>query len=576
MSVTPIHETAAWLRLKEEAKHIKADTHLRDLLKDSTRNEALVAQHDGILLDYSRQNVTQHTMELLFNLATTAGVEEKRAAMGTGAHINSTEDRAVMHLALRAPRDKQFFVDGQDVVPEVHAVLDHIEDFSNKVRTKEWLGATGKPLTTVISIGIGGSYLGPEFVFEALKTDPVGLETAKGRTLRFLANVDPVDVARALSGVNAEETLVVVVSKTFTTAETILNANTLKQWLIKSLPDSSSADVVRQHMVAVSSAVPKAVAFGIDANNVFGFWDWVGGRISVSSAVGVLPLALQYGMPVIKEFLAGMHDMDLHFFETPIHQNLPLLLGLIGVWNSTFLGHATKAILPYSQALLRFSAHIQQLDMESNGKRVGLDGSVLPFECGEIIFGEPGTNGQHSFYQLIHQGRVAPCEFIGFCESPCPERVPEYPVSNHDELMSNFFAQPDALAYGKTIDELKAEGVPAHVLPHKEFPGNRPSLSILLSSLSAKSCGQLLALYEHRVFVQGSVWGINSFDQWGVELGKVLATKVRGSISSARETDSPVVENFNSSTTSLLHKYLSYRAEAGSNDQGESKRARNK
>jgi glucose-6-phosphate isomerase len=307
--------------------------------------------------------------------------------------------------------------------------------------------------------------------------------------------------------------------------------------------------------------VPKAVAFGIDPANIFGFWDWVGGRISVSSAVGVLPLALHYGMDVVREFLAGMHDMDTHFFEAPMHQNLPLLMGLLGVWNSTFLGHATKAILPYSQALLRFPAHVQQLDMESNGKRVGKDGSVLPFECGEIIFGEPGTNGQHSFYQLVHQGRVVPAEFIAFCQSPSPQSVPraEYPVSNHDELMSNFFAQPDALACGKTLEELKAEGVPARLLPHKEFPGNRPSLSLLFPSLSAKSCGQLLALYEHRVAVQGFVWGINSFDQWGVELGKVLASKVRGAIEQARDAENGQVQGFNCSTTAMMQKYLSHK-----------------
>ena len=309
-----------------------------------------------------------------------------------------------------------------------------------------------------------------------------------------------------------------------------------------------------------STAVPKAVAFGIDANNIFGFWDWVGGRISVSSAVGVLPLALHYGMDVVKEFLAGMHDMDCHFFEAPMHRNLPVLMGLLGVWNSTFLGHSTKAILPYSQALLRFPAHVQQLDMESNGKRVGKDGSVLPYECGEIIFGEPGTNGQHSFYQLVHQGRVVPAEFIAFCESAAPQRMEDYPVSNHDELMSNFFAQPDALACGKTIQELKAEDVPARLQPHKEFPGNRPSMSLLFPSLSAKSCGQLLALYEHRVAVQGFVWGIHSFDQWGVELGKVLATKVRVAISAARDSESTAVDNFNSSTTAMLQKYLSHKS----------------
>eukprot|EP00604_Paraphysomonas_vestita_P003166 CAMPEP_0174821094 /NCGR_PEP_ID=MMETSP1107-20130205/5382_1 /TAXON_ID=36770 /ORGANISM="Paraphysomonas vestita, Strain GFlagA" /LENGTH=496 /DNA_ID=CAMNT_0016037769 /DNA_START=242 /DNA_END=1728 /DNA_ORIENTATION=+ len=495
-------------------------------------------------------------MDLLFDLAGVAGLDIKRAAMGAGNHINSTEDRAVMHMALRSPATKSFIVDGVDVVPDVHSVLNKITSFSESVRNKQWVGATGRPIVNIISVGIGGSYLGPEFVYEALRTDPVGKVTSQGRTLRFLANVDPVDVARATHGLDPTETLVVIVSKTFTTAETMLNAKTLREWLIRGIPNIASSEIISKHMVAVSSAVPKATAFGIDSQNVFGFWDWVGGRYSVCSAVGVLPLALHYGMNVVNEFLAGAHDMDVHFFEAPMRQNLPVILGLLGVWNSTFLGHETRAILPYAQALLRFPAHIQQLDMESNGKRVGLDGSVLPFSCGEIIFGEPGTNGQHSFYQLIHQGRIIPAEFIGFCVSPNPISVDGESVSNHDELMSNFFAQPDALAYGKTIDELIAEGVPAHLLPHKEFPGNRPSLSLLFPELNARSCGQLLALYEHRVAVQGFIWGINSFDQWGVELGKVLATRVRGAISNARNTGNAPVGSFNPSTTQLMSKYL--------------------
>mmetsp|Transcript_9972 Transcript_9972/g.15051 ORF Transcript_9972/g.15051 Transcript_9972/m.15051 type:complete len:562 (-) Transcript_9972:155-1840(-) len=553
----PIHQSTSWARLQEHANEIK-QLHLRDLMNDSQRCGSLYAEYDGIALDYSRQNVTATTMDLLFDLAATAGLDIKRAAMGSGNHINSTEDRAVMHMALRSPRSKRFVVDGADVVPDVHSVLDKISSFSEDVRSKRWVGATGKPLVNVISVGIGGSYLGPEFVYEALKTDPVGKETSAGRQLHFLANVDPVDVSRAISGMDPEETLVVVVSKTFTTAETMLNAKTLREWLLKSMNGVASGDVIRQHMVAVSSAVSKATDFGISESNVFGFWDWVGGRYSVSSAVGVVPLALHYGMDLTKEFLAGAHDMDVHFFETPMRQNLPVLMGLLGVWNSTFLGHETRAILPYSQALLRFAAHVQQLDMESNGKRVGTDGSVLPYKCGEIIFGEPGTNGQHSFYQLVHQGRVVPAEFIAFCESPSPTMVAGEPVSNHDELMCNFFAQPDALAFGKTVDELIAEGVPAHLHAHKEFPGNRPSLSVLFPALSARTCGQLLAMYEHRVAVQGFIWGINSFDQWGVELGKVLATKVRNAVSAARQSGQSDVAGFNPSTTTLLKKFLSH------------------
>jgi glucose-6-phosphate isomerase len=425
------------------------------------------------------------------------------------------------------------------------------------------VGATGKPLTSVVSIGIGGSYLGPEFVFEALRTDPEASAAAEGRSLRFLANVDPVDVARALAGLNPETTLVVIVSKTFTTAETMLNARTIRRWLLDNMPRSarcSDADILRQHIAAVSTAIGKATDFGIAADNIFGFWDWVGGRYSVCSAVGVLPLSLQYGSAVVNRFLAGAHDMDRHFFESPLRTNLPVLLGLLGLWNSSFLGHSARAILPYAQALVRFAAHIQQVDMESNGKRVTADGTPLPFVAGEIVFGEPGTNGQHSFYQLLHQGRVVPAEFIGFCRSPQPVHLDGESVSNHDELMSNFFAQPDALAVGKTVAELEREGVPPHLHPHKEFPGNRPSLSLLFSELNAFSVGQLLALYEHRVAVQGFVWNVNSFDQWGVELGKVLANRVRAQLHTVRTSQDPSAvdeTHFNPSTSFLLHKYLS-------------------
>mmetsp|Transcript_27977 Transcript_27977/g.47027 ORF Transcript_27977/g.47027 Transcript_27977/m.47027 type:complete len:565 (-) Transcript_27977:417-2111(-) len=557
-----ISESAQWKRLQEHSQNIK-ETHLRTLMQDSARCAALTAEHDGILLDFSRENVVPETMDMLYDLAGAAGLEDKRAKMASGAHINATEDRAVMHVALRAPKGKQFVVDGKDAVPDVHNVLDKIGAFTDKVRNGEWLGATGKPLHTVVAIGIGGSFLGPEFVFEALRTDPVASARAAGRTLRFLANVDPVDVGRALAGLEAESTLVIVVSKTFTTAETMLNARTMKKWLLDSVkggPEVTPESVIRQHMIAVSTAIPKATAFGISADNVFGFWDWVGGRFSVSSAVGVVPLSLQYGFPVVQQFLAGAHNMDTHFFEAPLRSNLPVLLGLLGVWNSSFLGHNARAILPYAQALVRFAAHIQQVDMESNGKRVAMDGTLLPYECGEIIFGEPGTNGQHSFYQLVHQGRTIPAEFIGFCKSPNPVSLEGEKVSNHDELMSNFFAQPDALAYGKTQEELVAEGVPAHLHAHKEFPGNRPSLSMLFPELNAYTCGQLLALYEHRVAVQGFMWGINSFDQWGVELGKVLAGKVRTQLSASRAAagggGAGGVSGFNASTTSMLEKYL--------------------
>jgi glucose-6-phosphate isomerase len=551
--------SATYKALQQKAEGAGA-AHLRDLMQDSERCASFTAEHDGIYLDYSRQNLDVETFDKLVDLAHEVGVPAKMEAMKTGVHINNTEDRAVGHVALRTPRGKEFVVDGKDVVGDVHAVLDKIEDFSNRVRSGEWKGASGKELTTVLAIGIGGSFLGPEFVFEALKTDVAASMSAKGRNCRFLANVDPVDVSRALEGLDPETTLCIVVSKTFTTAETMLNARTVKNWLetyrAANLSSVDASTMIRQHMVAVSTAIPKAVAFGIAEDNIFGFWDWVGGRFSVCSAVGMLPLAIQYGMPVMRTFLEGAHAMDTHFFNAPMKENLPVLLGLLGVWNSTFRGHASRAILPYAQALVRFAAHIQQLDMESNGKRVANDGTVLDYPCGEIIFGEPGTNGQHSFYQLIHQGRVIPAEFIGFCKSPQPISLDGEVVSNHDELMSNFFAQPDALAYGKTIEELKAAGVPVELHTHKEFEGNRPSLSLLFPELSPYTCGQLLALYEHRVAVQGFVWGINSFDQWGVELGKALAGGVRKQLNASRaDTDAPVT-GFNPSTAAMLARYL--------------------
>uniref|UniRef100_M4BUY2 Glucose-6-phosphate isomerase n=1 Tax=Hyaloperonospora arabidopsidis (strain Emoy2) TaxID=559515 RepID=M4BUY2_HYAAE len=555
-----INDSPAWKVLEAHAAEIQA-THLRDLLSNDARNAAMRTHQEGIHLDFSRQNATPKTLNLLLDLAEAAEVTKKLQAMASGEHINSTEDRAVMHMALRAPKTCSLLVDGHDVVPQVHQVLDNIRIFATNVRSGAFVGATGKPLKHVISVGIGGSYLGPEFVFEALRHEPVAKRAAAGRTLRFLANVDPVDVARATSGLDPEETLVVVVSKTFTTAETMLNARTLRKWIVDDLvaKGSSETEAVAKHMVAASSAVPLVQDFGIDRDNIFGFWDWVGGRYSVTSAVGILPLALQYGYDVMEQFLAGAHAMDKHLLEAPLRSNLPVLMGLFGVWNSTFLGHSSRALLPYSQALLRFAAHIQQVDMESNGKRVSIEGVELPFQTGEVNFGEPGTNGQHSFYQLIHQGRVVPCDFLGFCESQNPVQLAGQPVSNHDELMSNFFAQPDALARGKSLEDLKAENVAEDLCNHKLFPGNRPSISLLFKKLDAYSAGQLLALYEHRTVVQGAIWGINSFDQWGVELGKVLAKQVRAQLSASRNENAPV-EGFNSATTSMLEAYLAYKS----------------
>ncbi|KAL5152926.1 Glucose-6-phosphate isomerase, cytosolic [Glycine soja] len=526
-------------------------THLRDLLSDDERSQSMVVEFDGILLDYSRQQATLETREKLFKLAEVASLKQKINQMYNGEYINSTENRSVLHVALRAPRDAVIQSDGNNVVPDVWNVLDKIQEFSERVRSGSWVGATGKELKDVVAVGIGGSFLGPLFVHTALQTDPEAIESARGRQLRFLANVDPIDVARNITGLNPETTLVVIVSKTFTTAETMLNARTLREWISNALGPSA----VAKHMVAVSTNLTLVEEFGIDPNNAFAFWDWVGGRYSVCSAVGVLPLSLQYGFSVIEKFLKGASSIDQHMYSEPFERNLPVLLGMLSVWNVSFLGYPARAILPYSQALEKFAPHIQQVSMESNGKGVSIDGVPLPFEAGEIDFGEPGTNGQHSFYQLIHQGRVIPCDFIGVVKSQQPVYLSGEVVSNHDELMSNFFAQPDALAYGKTAEQLQKENVPPHLVPHKTFSGNRPSLSLLLPSLNAYNIGQLLAIYEHRVAVEGFIWGINSFDQWGVELGKSLASQVRKQLNASRTKGEPV-QGFNFSTTAMLTRYL--------------------
>lgn len=520
-------------------------------MADADRCKAMTAEYEGIFLDYSRQQATGETMEKLLKLADAAKLKEKIEKMFKGEKINSTENRSVLHVALRAPRDAVINSDGVNVVPEVWSVKDKIKQFSETFRSGSWVGATGKPLTNVVSVGIGGSFLGPLFVHTALQTDPEAAECAKGRQLRFLANVDPVDVARSIKDLDPETTLVVVVSKTFTTAETMLNARTLKEWIVSSL----GPQAVAKHMIAVSTNLKLVKEFGIDPNNAFAFWDWVGGRYSVCSAVGVLPLSLQYGFPIVQKFLEGASSIDNHFYSSSFEKNIPVLLGLLSVWNVSFLGYPARAILPYSQALEKLAPHIQQLSMESNGKGVSIDGAQLSFETGEIDFGEPGTNGQHSFYQLIHQGRVIPCDFIGVVKSQQPVYLKGETVSNHDELMSNFFAQPDALAYGKTPEQLHSEKVPENLIPHKTFKGNRPSLSLLLPTLSAYEVGQLLSIYEHRIAVQGFIWGINSFDQWGVELGKSLASQVRKQLHGTRMEGKPV-EGFNHSTSSLLARYL--------------------
>ncbi|KZV20186.1 glucose-6-phosphate isomerase [Dorcoceras hygrometricum] len=553
-----IYETDPWKDLKAHVHDI-GKTHLRELMNDVERCQSMMTDFDGILLDYSRQCATLDTLKKLHTLAEAAHLKEKINRMFNGERINSTENRSVLHMALRAPRDAVINGDGKNVVPDVWKVLDKIKDFSEAIRSGAWVGATGKALKDVIAIGIGGSFLGPLFVHSALQTDPEATEFARGRQLRFLANVDPIDVARNIAGLNPETTLVVVVSKTFTTAETMLNARTLREWIAAAL----GPQAVSKHMIAVSTNLTLVEKFGIDPNNAFAFWDWVGGRYSVCSAVGVLPLSLQYGFSVVEKFLKGAWSIDQHFRSAPFEKNLPVLLGLLSVWNVSFLGYPARAILPYSQALEKFAPHIQQaclftvfvVSMESNGKGVSIDGVPLPYETGEIDFGEPGTNGQHSFYQLIHQGRVIPCDFIGVVKSQQPVYLKGETVSNHDELMSNFFAQPDALAYGKTPEQLLKEDVPHHLITHKTFSGNRPSLSLLLPSLNAYNIGQLLGIYEHRIAVEGFVWGINSFDQWGVELGKSLATQVRKQFHASRKKGEPI-KGFNFSTTTLLTRYL--------------------
>lgn len=517
-----ITASEAWKALHRHVGQIHS-LHLRDLLADADRSLQMMCEHDGILLDYSRQNATLETISRLLDLATAAHLPAKLNAMASGSPVNQSENRAVLHMALRADASDEYQFDGKNVVPAVREVQQQILHFTEQIRQGLYRGCTGRPLRNVIAVGIGGSYLGAHFVSEALQTDARAAAAASGRTLRFLSNIDPVDSFRAVEALDPAETLVVVISKTFTTAETMLNARALRAWLTDALGDAA----VRQHMVAVSTNLQAVAAFGIDPKLTFGFWDWVGGRYSVCSAVGLLPLALHYGWPVMEDFLRGARSMDRHLLQAPLHQNLPVLMALLGIWNSSFLNRPVRAILPYSQALHRFAAHIQQVDMESNGKRVSAHGTPLDFEAGEICFGEPGTNSQHSFYQLIHQGRVIPADFIGFRRSQRPRQLPGEPLDMHDELMVNFFAQPDALALGKTAAELQREGVPAALISHKEFPGNRPSNVLLLDQLDAYSTGQLLALYEHRTAVQGFIWGINSFDQWGVELGKVLASGLR-------------------------------------------------
>lgn len=503
-----------------------------------------------VIFDFSRQLVTKTILDKLCRLARARGLKEKIEGMFSGQKINTTEQRAAMHIALRNLSGGPIEVDGCDVMPEVKAVLQKIKNFTKKIHQGEWLGLTGQPIKNIIAIGIGGSYLGPEFVAEANRVTAI-----PSMKLRFIANIDGTDYAQKVEGLNPEETLFVVISKTFTTAETMMNAKTSREWMLSRL--NHHPQTVARHFVAVSTNLQAVSEFGIDPVNAFGFWDWVGGRFSVCSAVGGLPLSLYLGYENFEAFLAGAHSIDQHFLKAPFEENIPVMLGLLGIWNNNFLNFHSRALLPYCQALYRLAAHIQQVDMESNGKRVNLEGQIMPVTTGPVNFGEPGTNGQHSFYQLIHQGQIVPADFIGFI-------TPQYEVGersskgvdHHQELMSNFFAQPDALAFGKTEEELRQEGVAESLIPHKTFPGDRPSSLLLFPKLTPETTGMLLAIYEHRTAVEGFIWGINSFDQWGVELGKVLGKNIRQRMIDHYSHPQRKVEEFNQSTNALLQKFL--------------------
>jgi glucose-6-phosphate isomerase len=536
-SVAQPVDSPAWTALQAHYEKIK-DVHLRQLFADdSQRGTRLTAEGAGLYLDYSKNRITDDTMRLLVQLARERGVAERRDAMFRGEKINITERRAVLHVALRAPRGTKIEVDGVDVVPDVHAVLDKMTAFSKRVRSGEWQGHTGKPIRNVINIGIGGSYLGPEMAYDALRdlADP-------GMKFRFVANVDGAAFVDATRGLDPAETLFILSSKTFTTLETMTNAATAREWIVDSL---KSEVAVAKHFVAVSTNDEGVAKFGIDTANMFGFWDWVGGRYSMDSAIG-LSTMLAIGPANFQEMLAGFHDMDEHFRTTPLEKNLPVLMGLLTIWYNNFLGTQTIGVMPYSDNMKRFPAYLQQLQMESNGKHVDLEGNHVSWQTGPIIWGEPGTDGQHSFYQLIHQGtKLIPCDFIGFCQPLSPLK------EQHDLLMSNVFAQAEALAFGKTAQELKAEGSPDFQTPFRVCEGNRPTNTILAEKLTPRTLGTLVALYEHNVFTQGAIWNIDSFDQWGVELGKVLAKRI---IPELESTTEPQLTH-DSSTNTLIRRY---------------------
>ncbi|HXI39339.1 MAG TPA: glucose-6-phosphate isomerase [Bryobacteraceae bacterium] len=540
-TIVPLRQRPAWNALKEHYAKIRS-LHLRQLFtEDSQRGERFTLEVMGLYFDYSKNRITSETTRLLLELAEQSGLRQHIDAMFAGDKINVTERRLVLHVGLRAPKGEQLFADGVDVVSEVHAVLDKMAAFADRVRSGEWKGHTGKRIRNVVNIGIGGSDLGPVMAYEALK-----YYSQRDMTFRFVSNVDGTDFVEATRGLQAEETLFIVSSKTFTTLETMTNAHTARKWVLKALRDEKA--VVR-HFVAISTNTSKVEDFGIDLANMFGFWDWVGGRYSMDSAIG-LSTMIAIGPEHFREMLAGFHAMDEHFRTAPFERNLPVLMGLLAVWYNDFFDAQTVAVLPYEQYLKRFPAYLQQLTMESNGKHVTLQGAQVDYQTGPIYWGEPGTNGQHSFYQLIHQGtKVIPCDFIGFIHALNPLG------NHHDLLLANVFAQAEALAFGRTPEAVRAEGTPEWLVPHRTFEGNRPSTTILAERLTPETLGKLIALYEHSVFTQGTIWQIDSFDQWGVELGKALAERIIPELVS--DSASPL--NHDSSTNALIRHYRSFK-----------------
>jgi len=538
-TTTPLTQLAAWKALEKHYETIRQQ-HLRDLFaKDPSRGTSFSAEAEGIYFDYSKHRITKETLTLLLKLAEESGLRERIDAMFRGDKINITENRAVLHTALRAPKGASVFVDGKNVVPEVHEVLDRMAAFSNRIRSGEWKGHTGKRIKVIINIGIGGSDLGPVMAYEALRH-----YSQRDISFRFVSNVDSTDFAEATHDADPEETLFIISSKTFTTLETMTNAHTARKWSLAKLGDDKA---VAKHFVAVSTNAAEVTKFGIDTANMFGFWDWVGGRYSMDSAIG-LSTMLAIGPENFRAMLAGFRSIDEHFRTAPFEKNLPVLMGLLTVWYTDFFGAQTQAVLPYEQYLKRFPAYLQQLTMESNGKHVTLSGEHVGYETGAIFWGEPGTNGQHSFYQLIHQGtKIIPCDFIGFAKTLNP--IGEH----HDLLMANVFAQTEALAFGKTAEEVKAEGTPDWLVPHRVFEGNRPTSTFLLQELTPESLGKLVALYEQAVFTQGAIWQIDSFDQWGVELGKVLAKRIIGDLQGTPSG------KHDSSTNTLIERYRKQR-----------------